>query len=396
MFETFSPASSDALMQVMKLFRSDPRSDKIDLGIGTYRDDEGRTPVLSVVKRAEEMLLLSQDTKTYLGPDGDAEFTACLQSLILPSSLAHDSRVAGVQTPGGTGAVRLALELVRLAKPNATVFLGLPTWPNHEPIIRTVGLRLVAYQHAAATSQSFSSDEMFSTISGGKPDDVVLLHGCCHNPTGLDLSIEQWRELSGIVQRRRLIPLFDLAYQGMGRGLVHDVEGMHLILRGAEEALIAVSCSKTFGLYRERTGALLALGAAEAAAARAREHLMKLARVTYSMPPDHGAAVVRTILASSDLASDWRRELAEMRTRVSRVRAELHSVASSKNLSLASLESGHGMFAMIGVSPSQIATLRNDGIYMADTGRINIAGLRAGDPERLVDALLKVGKGGTQ
>ena len=387
MFETLMPQPDDPLLSLIALFRNDRREGKLDLGVGTYRDDGGATPVLAAVKEAERALLETQTTKGYLGPEGDERFTALLRGVILGEDRAGE-RLVGVQTPGGGGALRLAAELVALARPGASLWLGTPTWPNHVPIFAAARLRVREFRQFDASGQCLAFDDMMAALSGAAAGDVVLLHGCCHNPTGCDLDERQWDLLAGLLVERRLVPLVDLAYQGLGHGLEPDAHGVRRVLDTVEEALVAYSCDKNFGLYRDRTGALFALGASAASAEVMRANMMALARVNWSMPPDHGAAAVRIVLDSAALSSTWRRELDRMRERIRAVRARLAGAAPE----LAFLARQNGMFSLLPLSWTQVGQLRVDhAIYMAANGRCNLAGLRVDDAARFVEALRSVG-----
>ncbi|BCW87623.1 Aromatic-amino-acid aminotransferase [Alphaproteobacteria bacterium SO-S41] len=370
LFGRLAPQAPDALLSLIGLYRDDARATKLDLGVGVYRDATGATPVLRAVKAAEARLLTTQATKSYLGPEGDIGFVAGLQPIIFGAGAT--TPVFGVQTPGGTGALRLAADLIAAAKPGARIFMGTPTWPNHPQIFDVTGLTTVAYRYFDPATQAVRFDEMMSMLATGGAGDAVLLQACCHNPTGADLTLDQWRAVAEIVAARGLLPLIDLAYQGLGLGLEGDAAGMRLVLEAAPDALIAYSCDKNFGLYRERTGALYAMSDNAARLELAASNIKALARANWSMPPDHGAAVVRIILEDAALAADWRAELEEMRLRIVAVRQALVVAAPS----LSALGHQHGMFAQLPVTPAQVATLREQhAVYMAGSGRINLAGL---------------------
>lgn len=374
----------DGLLSLIALFRKDERPDKIDVGVGVYRDEEGRTPVLRAVKSAERILLETQPSKAYLGPEGDGRFVDLLAPLIFGASLAGSGRLTGVQTPGGTGALRLAAELIAKANRGAQIWLGEPTWPNHKPILAAAGLAIEGYRYADRDTQSLCFDDMMAAIGRARAGDVVLLHGCCHNPTGIDLDERQWLAVAERIAERGLLPLVDLAYHGLGRGLDADSVGARIIAECCPEVLVAYSCDKNFGLYRERTGALFAFGRDAGGAAVIRSNLLALARANWSMPPDHGAAAVRTILESTELTRDWREELETMRQRIIAVRRDLVAASAA----LAPLERQHGMFSLLPLSREAVAQLRTEhAIYMADSGRINLAGLRPGNSARFAMAV---------
>jgi aromatic-amino-acid transaminase len=387
MFETLTPQPADALLSLIGLFLNDRRSGKLDLGVGTYRDESGTTPILQVVKAAERHLLETQTTKTYLGPEGDMRFVGLLREIVAGPSDGLEGRLVGVQTPGGGGALRLGADLIAMARPGATLWLGTPTWPNHPPIFAAARLAVREYRCFDPHTQSVAFDETCAALSGAAAGDVVLLHGCCHNPTGADLSESQWDELVAILVGRDLIPFVDLAYQGLGRGLEPDAYGVRRVLGSVREALVAYSCDKNFGLYRERTGALFMLADTPSAADILWGNLLALARVNWSMPPDHGAAVVRAVLESTELSQAWRGELEGMRQRIAAVRGAL-ALCEPR---LAFLARQHGMFSLLPLTRDEVGTARErHGIYMAGNGRCNLAGLRVADAERFVEALRAV------
>jgi aromatic-amino-acid transaminase len=379
-----SDPSSDPLLALIGLHAADKRSSKVDLGVGVYRDDAGQTPVMRAVKEAERHLVEVQASKSYLGPEGDPDFVARLAPLIFGAAPSHFT--VGVQTPGGTGALRLAAELVASAGKQRTLWMSAPTWPNHPAIAAAVGLQVREYPYYDRKAARLRFDEMIATLGTAKAGDVVLLHACCHNPTGADLSEEQWRDLTVVMADRRLIPLLDLAYQGLGRGLEPDSFGVRTILAGAEEAFVAYSCDKNFAVYRERTGALYYAAPAASLAAKVHGNLLALARAAWSMPPDHGAAVVRTILESELLTQLWRAELDDMRRRIAAVR----QAAAAAEPKLAHIEHQNGLFSLLDMPPGTVEVLRrDDAIYMAGSGRINVAGLSAA---RAADCARRIGK----
>lgn len=371
MFERLPETQPDALLALIGLFRDDPRPGKIDVGVGVYRDAAGGTPILRCVKAAERILLESQETKAYLGSDGDTRFVELIREIAFGPELAADPRIVGLQTPGGCGALRLGAELIRAAQ-GTRIFVGQPTWPNHVPLLSCAGLETIDYLYYDKDSRTVRFDRLMEALKDSLPGDIVLLHGCCHNPTGADLSLEQWDELSRFVADRGLIPFIDLAYQGLGNGLEEDAAGMRLMVSRADQALVAHSCDKNFGLYRDRVGSLF-VKAGDADTARiVYGNLMSLARTNWSMPPDHGAAVVRIALDTPDLAADWRVELGEMLARIRQLRARL----AAADPRLAYIDQQNGMFSMLPLTPEQVLELREEeGFYMASSGRFNVAGL---------------------
>ncbi|MDK9695321.1 MAG: aspartate/tyrosine/aromatic aminotransferase [Siculibacillus sp.] len=386
MFETLTEQPADALLALIGLFRDDPRQGKLDLGVGVYRDDTGATPIMKAVKAAEGVLLETRTTKSYLGPEGDLVFVDLLKPIVFGAD--PGERVVGVQTPGGTGALRLGAELLAAARPGARVLVGTPTWPNHAPIIRATGLELALHPFFDVATQRLDFAALTVAVGAAGPGDVVLLHGCCHNPAGADLDDAEWDELAELLAARGVTPFVDLAYQGLGRGLEADARGTRRLVERLPEVLIAYSCDKNFGLYRERVGALYALAADAAAAETVKSNMAALARVNWSMPPDHGAAIVRTVLEDGELTALWRAELLEMGDRVRAVRAAIAAAEPR----LAVLARQQGMFSTLPLTPEQIRRLRTDhAVYMAGSGRINLAGLRVGDVPAFVEALAAVG-----
>lgn len=386
MFETLAEQPADALLALIGLFRDDPRSTKLDLGVGVYRDETGVTPIMVAVRRAEEVLLATRTTKSYLGPEGDLTYVDLLKPIVFGKDLGP--RLTGIQTPGGTGALRLAAELIAAARPGARVLLGTPTWPNHVPILKAAGLTIVPHPFFDVATQTLDFAALRSALQGAAEGDVVLLHGCCHNPAGADLDARQWDEVAEILAARKITPLVDLAYQGLGQGLDADAAGMRRLIESLDEVLVAYSCDKNFGLYRERVGALYAWTRDPAQAEALRSNMAFFGRISWSMPPDHGAAIVRTVLESPDLTALWNDELLRMGTRVRAVRAAL----AEADQRLAFLARQQGMFSTLPLTPAQITTLRTEhAVYMAGSGRINIAGLQVADVPAFVAALAAVG-----
>ncbi|MFT3996404.1 MAG: amino acid aminotransferase [Asticcacaulis sp.] len=372
LFDTLKDQPADSLLELIQLFRADGRADKIDLGVGVYKDEEGRTPVMAAVKRAEAILLAEQASKSYLGTAGDTGYIDALIPVVFGAQRKGDTRLSGLQTPGGTGALRLAAELLARARPQGTVWVGTPTWINHLPILADTDLTIRDYAYFDRDTQNVTFDAMRQAFTGAKAGDVVLIHACCHNPTGADLNAAQWAELADICAERGLLPLIDMAYQGLGHGLDEDAAPMRAFLKTVPEALIAYSCNKNFALYRDRVGALFYQAADEARLERMRGNLIHLARTLWSMPPDHGAAVVRLILTDTGLTTLWRDELSGMRDRVQSLRAAL-----AKQLpALSFLTRQNGLFSTLPLTPQQVLALReHHGVYMAASGRVNLAGL---------------------
>jgi aromatic-amino-acid transaminase len=371
LFDRLEDQPTDSLLQLIALAKADPRPEKIDVGVGVFRDGEGRTPILKVMKEAEKRLNATQETKAYLGSAGDKRFAELLRPIVLGEH-AGDPRIAGLQTPGGCGALRLGFELIATANPQARVLVGTPTWPNHPPIIKSVRLEIAEYPYYERGQGSIRFDAMMDALSSAQAGDVALLHGCCHNPTGADLDEDQWREVVRVVSERGLIPLIDIAYQGFGRGLEEDAFGVRAMLAACDEVIIAQSCDKNFSCYRDRVGSLFVKTGSTDASATAMAHVFQRAREMWSMPPDHGAAAARTILDDAPLRADWLVELASMRDRINAVRQRL--AAADPRLGFIGRQ--FGMFSMLPLSKEQVLKLREDqAIYMADSGRFNVVGM---------------------
>jgi aromatic-amino-acid transaminase len=388
MFENLAAQPADALLGLIKLYNADPRGDKIDLGVGVYRTATGATPVFGAIKAAEAKLLESQDSKAYLGPEGDMGFVHALIPYVFGKDFDR-SRVEGMQAPGGTGAVRLAMEVAKRAGAKR-IWMGTPSWPNHAQIVAAVGLELKTFSHM--TADGFADlDALKAALAQAEPGDAVLLHGCCHNPTGVDYTEAQWDEIAPLVVEKKLLPLIDLAYQGLGAGMEADAYGLRKVLAVAPEVLVAYSCDKNFGLYRDRVGAFYAVTSDAAALANAMGNGATVARASWSMPPDHGAAAVRLVLGDEALTAQWLAELDDMRGRMRQVRDRLAAAQQVGPIAMAPLGVQNGLFSMLPLSGEQILALRNDhGIYMAGSGRINIAGLTSGNIEKFIDALRAV------
>ena len=390
MLEKLQSQPADALLALIKMYADDEREDKIDLGVGVYRTGEGATPVFSAIKGAETRLLEQQDSKSYLGPEGDMGFVQALMPYVFGEDATMGGRIAGMQTPGGTGAVRLALALAQRAGAER-VHLGLPSWPNHVQILEDLGMEAVPFDHANADG-SANLAALIAAIDGAAPGDMVLLHGCCHNPTGIDYTPEDWGVIAAALERNDVLPLLDIAYQGLGRGLDKDVAGVRSVLAAVPEALIAYSCDKNFGLYRDRVGAFYVMAQDGGTLDTILSNANALARATWSMPPDHGAAAVRIALRDPDLTREWRAELDGMRDRMRDVRRQLAAADSdAPGLNLAALTEQNGLFAVLPLDRGQIAALREEhAIYMAGSGRINIAGLHVGNIGKFIAALADV------
>lgn len=369
-FAHFQPQVADPLLKLIGEYRSDPRSGKIDLGVGVFRDVAGHTPVLGTVKKAEKILLERQASKSYLGPEGNIAFAAALKALVLGPEA--DGRTVAVQTPGGTGALRLAMDVVALAKTGAKVWVGTPSWPNHYGLAAAAGVEICRYPFFDQKTQKVLFDETVTALKSAAAGDIVLFHGCCHNPSGAAFTAEEWAELATLAGQQGLVPLIDLAYQGLGDGFEEDGAVTRLFLRHCPEVLVAYSCDKNFALYRERVGALFVRAADGTAAETVFSNLLALARTNWSMPPDHGGAVVQLVLEDALLRKEWLGEVDMMRRRI----ADMRQILAAADDFFAPIAMQRGMFSLLPLSAGQVARLKSDfGIYMASSGRINVAGL---------------------
>jgi aspartate aminotransferase len=392
MFESLKPQSEDKIIQLIAAFKADPRDTKIDLGVGVYKTADGQTPVMRAVRAAGQRNWAAETTKTYVALAGDPAFHAAMAGLILGQG-ADMARIAAVATPGGTGALRIGFELLRAMRPDAKIWMSNPTWPNHPAIARYLGLGIESYAYFNEASGEVDFPAMLADLGRMAPGDVALLHGCCHNPTGANLTLDQWAEVAGVIRARGALALVDLAYQGFGDGLEDDAAPTRLLARELPELLIAASCSKNFGIYRERTGVLLALCAPGTDRAVVQANLAGLNRLNYSFPPDHGARLVTTILASDDLRADWLAELEETRLSMLDLRAqlaqELRQLTNSDRFDFVARH--RGMFSRLGLTEAQVERLRAEhGIYMVSDSRINIAGLNAATVPALARAIASV------
>ncbi len=379
MFETLTPAKPDPILTIMAAFREDKRSDKIDLSVGVYKDEAGGTPIVSALREAELRLHAAQPTKTYLGPLGDVAFNDLMLSLVFGPK-ADRTRIRTAQTPGGCGALRLLADLVAAARPDATVHIPDPTWVNHEPLLASSGLKLKAYAYFDRVGGGVRFDDMMRDLRAARRGDVVLLHGCCHNPTGADLDMAQWKQVGALLVENGLFPMVDLAYQGLGFGLEEDAEPVRHLASIVPEMAVAASCSKNFAVYRDRVGAAFILAASAPAADIAGAKLATIGRGMWSMPPDHGAAAVRIVLEDRRLA----RQLAEQSSTACasgyRCCAPISRANSARltNLDFGFVTRQIGMFSCLPLSEGQAQRLRDDrGVYLLPDGRINIAGLNA-------------------
>ena len=395
MFQSLQPLPSDPILGLSAAYRADENPKKVDLGVGVYKDANGKTPVMRAVKHAEEFLVNFQETKAYVGPTGAAGYNDIIATMVLGESLKQSlgGRRVTVQTPGGCGGLRLAAEFIVKANSDSTVWVSDPTWANHVPLLGSAGLKIEQYPYYDYDTHSVRFDEMLSCLQQVPAGDLVLLHGCCHNPSGADLTRAQWQAIKEVALSKGFTVFIDLAYQGLGDGLEQDVYGVRLLAEALPELIVVSSCSKNFGLYRERTGALTLICENDAATSAATTLLAAAARANYSMPPDHGAAIVQTVMQNPELQADWDAELKEVRDRINSLRSLLVSSLRAGGLEqdFSFIEREKGMFSFLGVNKDQIQTLINDySIYLVGSSRINVASINDNNLHYLVDSVAAV------
>lgn len=377
MFESLESVPADAILGLIAEHNNDPRPEKIDLGVGVYRTEAGKTPVLSSVKKAEQLVLDTQDSKAYIGTAGAADFNAAMQMLTFATQ-EFDDRLVTIQAPGGSGSLRVAASLILRARPDATVWVSEPTWANHVPLLGGAGLTLQPYPYYDTDNHVIKTDEMLAALRQVPAGDIVLLHACCHNPSGLDPSIDEWRAITEVIIERKLIPFIDMAYQGFAADLDTDAFSVRHMLERVPEMIVSSSCSKNFGLYRDRVGTLSILLQDAATRAIVNSQVNNVVRQIYSVPPDHGAAVVNLILRDDELRAEWQDEVAEMRSRLQDMRALLNNALKREapQHDFSHLVRATGMFCFLGISVQQVDQLKKDyGIYMVGSSRINVAGI---------------------
>ncbi|SDE60779.1 aromatic amino acid aminotransferase apoenzyme [Salipiger thiooxidans] len=393
MFETLKEQPADKILQLMQMYREDPREQKIDLGVGVYKDASGNTPVMRAIKAAEKTLWETETTKSYTGLAGDPGFADAMVSLVLGDSVPRDC-VSAAATPGGTGAVRQGFDLVKMANPKAKVWVSDPTWPNHLSILKHMGMEFTPYRYFDSATRGVDFVHMIADLTAVMPGDVVLLHGCCHNPTGANLTQAQWKAVIELLLDKEAVPMIDIAYQGFGDGLDEDAIGVRMVAEKMPEVIIAASCSKNFGIYRERTGLLMTVSKDRSRSKLNQGTLNYLNRQNYSFPPDHGARLVTMVLTTPELRADWAAELEEVRNSMLGLRQqladELKRLTNSDRFDF--IAQHRGMFSRLGASPEQVETLRRDhGIYMVGDSRLNIAGLNKTTVPLLAEAIVKSG-----
>ena len=392
MFESLSSPKPDAILAQMAPFKDDPRADKMNLGVGVYMDSQGKTMIPNVVKLAEQRLLDTEESKSYVGLAGNLAYNQTMKEIVFGDS-APEGRVHGMQVPGGSGALSVLAHLMDRMRPNAKIWLSSPTWPNHGPLLSAGKVDMGEYPYFDPETCSVDFAAMAAKLRTLGPDDVVILHGCCHNPTGANLSNEQWDEVAEIVNETGFLPVFDIAYQGFGDGLDEDAYSVRKFAETVDEMLVAVSCSKNFGIYRDRVGCAFAMGANAETANVAYANMQNIARGMYSMPPDHGASVVSIIWNDDVLRAQWKSELKVMTDRMTALRIQLaESFRKQSGGNKFDFIGVHrGMFSLLGLTPEQVDKIREEhGIYMISDSRINVAGVQEENIDRLVAAVLAV------
>ncbi|AKB07702.1 aspartate/tyrosine/aromatic aminotransferase [Vibrio cholerae] len=382
----------DPILSLSVAFRNDSRLQKVDLGIGVYKNSLGETPIMRAVALAQDKVVASQKTKSYVGLAGCEEFNQSMMQLVLGSTLDVERTIA-IQTPGASGALRMLGDLMRVAQPDTTVWITDPSYVNHKPVMEAAGLKVRYYRYFSRETKMVDTEQMLADLAQAGTKDVVLLHGCCHNPTGADIDFSAWQAITELAQKNGFIPFVDIAYQGFGDGLEQDAQGLRYMAERMEEMLITTSCSKNFGLYRERTGAAIVIGKNQQEVTNARGKMLTLARSTYTMPPDHGAALVKTVLRDEQLTAIWKQELSEMQQRLLTLRKnlcnELRNQHNTRQFDF--IESHRGMFTVLGFSAEQMGRLREEfAIYGVADGRINIAGLTEKDIPYVANAIIHV------
>lgn len=394
MFETISVLPADPILGLGQKFIADNTADKINLSVGVYQDDDGNTPVFDAVKKAEQQLLETQTSKAYIAQQGDLAFVEKITELTLGASLTEQlgERVQTVMTPGGCGALRMQAELLVQAKPGCTVWVSDPTWGNHFPLLQSAGLRLEKYAYYDNATGSVNFQAMLDSLAQIPKGDVVLLHACCHNPTGADITHTQWDAVIDLMAERELLPFIDMAYQGFGESLDDDAYGIRRAVEKLPEVMVATSCSKNFGLYRERTGSAMVISQSAEASHAAKSHILSAARKSYSMSPYHGGGIVGLLLSDPDLTSNWKTELAGVKDRINSLRQQLadglNNAQSVKNFDF--VANSHGMFCYLGIDLDDVLYLRSEyGIYLLDSTRINVAGISSNNIDLLIDRIAK-------
>ena len=394
MFENLKQIEKDAIIGIMALFREDQSEDKVDLSVGVYQDDTGVTPIMSAIKKAESELLEQEKTKSYVGIAGLPKFNDAISELVFGSFYHKErNRIATIQTPGGSGGLCVAGHLINRGKQGATVWASTPTWPNHIPLLSTSGLTIKSYDYYDRENNEINFSRMMSSLDSSAPGDVLLLHGCCHNPCGADLNMEQWQSVLELINKKGLLPLVDLAYLGLGDGVDEDASGLRLLANNCKEMIVVTSCSKNLGLYKERVGAVSAISANAGESERTLSNLANIARSIYSMPPDHGAALAAKVLTDTQLRENWLEELAQLRNRIKQVRTELSDGLNTRQnkIDFSFIKKEKGMFSFLGISRDHVIELRERfHIYMVESSRINIAGINQKNISYIIESICHV------
>ncbi len=395
MFESLNTLQPDPILGLIAAFKQDTNPRKVDLGVGVYKDEAGNTPIMECIQKADAQHHAAENSKTYVGPAGDGEFNQQLQQLILGSDCAalKENRVSTLQAPGGCGALRVGAELIHRANPKAAIWVSDPTWANHVPLLGDAGLEIKTYPYYDAAKQGLKFEAMLAALEKIDAGDLVLLHGCCHNPSGVDLAPAQWDAVAAIAQRRAFTPFVDLAYLGLGLGLTEDAYGVRKLAASVPELIVASSCSKNFGVYRERVGALTVISRSPAEAAVVYSQMQNVARGIYSMPPNYGAALVGRILADATLRREWDTELSGMRNRINQLRGELADKFRAKlgTSRFDFIPAQRGLFSFLGLSKEQVQRLKNEfSVYMVDSSRINVAGISKKNIDYFCDSVCAV------
>jgi len=394
MLESLERLPDDPILGLAAACRADPNPNKVDLTIGIYMDEQGVCPVFEAVKQAQQSLMAEEITKAYMPPSGDVAFNLGMQKLVLGegSAALSDERVGSIQTPGGCGALRIGAEIIQAAAPGTKVWVSDPTWPVHIPLLGSVGLKFETYRYYEPSDHSVNFDGMVEDLKGAKAGEIVLLHGCCHNPCGADLSLSQWQTIATMAEQQGFVPFVDIAYQGLGDGLDQDAAGLRTLVERLPEVIVAASCSKNMGLYRERTGITLFVCKDADNAAALVSQAKVAARRVYSMPPAHGAIIAGRILEDASLNTLWQKELVAMCERINGLRSDLVSkLNASTGRDFNFIQNEKGMFSFLGLSAEQAIRLRKEhGVYMLDSSRINVAGVNASNIDYLADAVAKV------
>ena len=395
MFENLKPVAGDPILGLMAAYRADSREHKIDLGVGVYQDDSGRTPVMKSVKLAEARLMELENTKAYQGIAGDAGYNQLMMALLFGNnhSILTSDRLVTLQAPGGSGSLRVGAEVIQRARPDAKLWVGLPTWPNHIPLMGSAGFEIKEYPYYDKSTHSINIEAMMGTLNKVPAGDVVLLHGCCHNPTGADLQPEHWDKIADIALERGFIPFIDIAYQGLGQSLDADAYGLRMMAERLPELLCASSCSKNFGLYRERTGSITMIAESAEQAKIVSAQSMSTARQIYSMPPAHGALLVSLILGDDQLRANWQTELEEVRLRIKSMRTLLTNGINNNaaGMDFSHIKQQQGMFSFLGITSDQLNRLREEfAIYIVGSTRVNLAGINSTNIDYLTKSIKTV------